>query len=63
LGPACTLIGEAKGNIVNIHLADQQVDFIDARFDIEVMDARHLANIIAAIRTCPSVEGVERVRG
>lgn len=63
LGQVCGLIGEAKGNIVNIHLADQQVDFIDARFDIEVMDARHLANIIAAIRTCPSVEGVERVRG
>ena len=63
LGQVCGLIGEARGNIVNIHLADQQVDFIDARFDVEVMDARHLANIIAAIRTCPSVEGVERVRG
>lgn len=63
LGQVCTLIGEAKGNIVNIHLSNQQVDFLDAEFVVEVMDARHLTNIAAAIRTNPQVEGVERIRG
>lgn len=63
LGQVCTLIGEAKGNIINIHISNNQIDFLDTEFDIEVMDARHLTNISAAIRTCPSVEGVDRVRG
>ncbi|WP_438263800.1 RelA/SpoT family protein [Asticcacaulis aquaticus] len=63
LGQVCTLIGEARGNIVNINLTNQQVDFLDAEFEVEVMDARHLTNINAAIRTNPSVEGVERIRG
>lgn len=63
LGQVCTLIGEAKGNIVNIRLSNQQVDFLDAEFEVEVLDARHLTNITAAIRTNPSVEGVERIRG
>jgi GTP diphosphokinase / guanosine-3',5'-bis(diphosphate) 3'-diphosphatase len=63
LGQACVLIGEARGNIVNIHLSPNQVDFLYAEFDIEVMDARHLTHISAALRTCPSVESVERVRG
>jgi GTP diphosphokinase / guanosine-3',5'-bis(diphosphate) 3'-diphosphatase len=63
LGQICTLIGEAKGNIINISLNNQQIEFSQTEFDIEVMDTRHLSHIVAAIRTCPSVEGVERVRG
>ncbi|MBW8880269.1 MAG: bifunctional (p)ppGpp synthetase/guanosine-3',5'-bis(diphosphate) 3'-pyrophosphohydrolase [Asticcacaulis sp.] len=63
LGKACTLIGEARGNIVNIQIAPHAVDFLDIDFDIEVMDARHITNISAALRTSPMIESVDRVRG
>jgi (p)ppGpp synthase/HD superfamily hydrolase len=33
------------------------------RFDIEVADVKHLANILAAMRTSKTVREVERVRG
>jgi (p)ppGpp synthase/HD superfamily hydrolase len=32
-------------------------------FDIEVADAKHLTNILAAMRTSKGVKEVERVRG
>ncbi len=63
LGQACTIIGEARGNIFNLRMHHRQSDFFDVDFDIEVMDARHLTHIAAALRACPSVETVERVRG
>jgi guanosine-3',5'-bis(diphosphate) 3'-pyrophosphohydrolase len=63
LGQACTLIGEAGGNIVNLHMHHRQADFFDADFDIDVKDARHLTHIAAALRACPSVEEVERGGG
>ncbi len=63
LGQACTLIGEAKGNIININIAPDQLDFLDIEFDIEVVDARHITNIAASLKTSPLIESVERVRG
>ena len=39
------------------------VPYADAGFDIEVLDARHITNISAALRTSPMIESVERVRG
>ncbi len=63
LGQACTLIGEAGGNIVNLRMHHRQADFFDADFDIDVKDARHLTHIAAALRACPSVEDVERGGG
>jgi GTP diphosphokinase / guanosine-3',5'-bis(diphosphate) 3'-diphosphatase len=63
LGQACTLIGEAGGNIVNMRMHHRQSDFFDVDFDIDVTGARHLTNIGAALRACPSVETVDRVRG
>ena len=63
LGQACTIIGEAGGNIINMRMTHRQSDFFDVDFDIEVMDARHLTHIAAALRACPSVETVDRARG
>ncbi len=62
LGQACTLIGEAGGNIVNMRMHHRQSDFFDVDFDIDVTGARHLTNIAAALRACPSVETVDRVK-
>ena len=63
LGAACILIGDAKGNIINIHIGENQHDFLTVAFDIEVFDAKHMTNIVAALRTSPTVDSVERIRG
>jgi GTP pyrophosphokinase/guanosine-3',5'-bis(diphosphate) 3'-pyrophosphohydrolase len=63
LGQACTVIGEASGNIVGVNMRHRHTNFFDVDFDVEVRDARHLTNIAAALRACPSVETVERARG
>jgi len=63
LGQVCTIIGEAGGNIVGLHMDHRHSTFFDADFDIEVKDVRHLTHIAAALRACPSVETVERARG
>ncbi len=63
LGQACTVIGEAGGNIVNLRMHRRHADFFDVDFDVEVKDARHLTHIAAALRANPSIETVERGRG
>lgn len=63
LGQACTIIGEAGANIVNLKMRHRQADFFDVDFDLEVADARHLTNVAAALRACPPVETVDRTRG
>ena len=63
MGQACTIIGEAGGNIIAINLRHRHTDFFDVDFTLEVQDARHLTHIAAALRACPSVETVERARG
>ncbi len=63
LGQACTVIGEAGGNIVGMNMHHRHNNFFDVDFDIEVKDARHLTHIAAALRACPSVETVERAKG
>jgi GTP pyrophosphokinase/guanosine-3',5'-bis(diphosphate) 3'-pyrophosphohydrolase len=63
LGQVCTIIGEARGNILNLKMSHRQSDFFDVDFDVEVADARHLTHIAAALRACPAVETVDRVKG
>ncbi len=64
LGQACTIIGEAGGNIVGLRMDHRgRSDFFDVDIDLEVRDARHLTNIAAALRACPPIETVERARG
>jgi guanosine-3',5'-bis(diphosphate) 3'-pyrophosphohydrolase len=63
LGQACTVIGEASGNIVGVNMRHRHTNFFDVDFNVEVRDARHLTHIAAALRACPSVETVERARG
>jgi GTP pyrophosphokinase/guanosine-3',5'-bis(diphosphate) 3'-pyrophosphohydrolase len=63
LGHVCTIIGDAGGNILNLRMRRRQADFFDVDFDLEVMDAKHLTHIAAALRACPPVETVERAKG
>jgi GTP pyrophosphokinase/guanosine-3',5'-bis(diphosphate) 3'-pyrophosphohydrolase len=63
LGQACTIIGEAGGNIRNLRMHHRQADFFDVDFDLDVMDAKHLTHIAAARRACPPIETVDRAKG
>jgi len=63
LGQVTTLIGEAGGNIINLVMSHRQQDFFDVDIDMEVEDAKHATTIMAALRTNPSVDTVERAGG
>jgi GTP pyrophosphokinase/guanosine-3',5'-bis(diphosphate) 3'-pyrophosphohydrolase len=63
LADLCRVIAENEGDIINLRLAKRTTEFFDMIFDIEVADARHLTNIVAAMRTSKAVIEVERVRG
>ncbi|MBI1249901.1 MAG: RelA/SpoT family protein [Alphaproteobacteria bacterium] len=63
LAHLCGIIAENEGNILNIRTDKRTNDFFDLIFDVEVADARHLTNILAAMRTSKSVRDAERVRG
>jgi GTP pyrophosphokinase/guanosine-3',5'-bis(diphosphate) 3'-pyrophosphohydrolase len=63
LGQVCTIIGEAGGNIIGLVMHHRHGQFFDTEVDLEVRDVRHLTNIAAALRACPTVETVERARG
>ncbi len=63
LGQICTLIGEARGNIVNMRMHHRQPGFFDVDVEIDVMDARHITQLMAGLRACPAVETVDRIKG
>jgi GTP pyrophosphokinase/guanosine-3',5'-bis(diphosphate) 3'-pyrophosphohydrolase len=63
LGQVTTLIGEAGGNIINLVMSHRQQDFFDVDIDMEVEDAKHATTLMAALRTNPSVDTVDRARG
>lgn len=62
LGQACTIIGDAGANIVNLQMHHRHQDFFDVEIELEVKDAKHLTHIAAALRANPSVETVDRAR-
>ncbi len=63
LGTVSTVIGRNGGDITNIKLTNRTVDFWEMILDICVTDINHLNNIIAALRSTPTVVSVERAKG
>lgn len=63
LGNLTTVIGKSEGNIHNLKITNRSQDFFEMLVDVEVRDVKHLTNIMAALRACPSVSSVERARG
>ncbi len=63
LGNLTTVIGKSEGNIHNLKITNRSQDFFEMLVDVEVRDVKHLTNIMAALRACPSVSSVERSRG
>ncbi len=63
LGKVTTVIANNNGNISNINFLVRKIDFFEILIDIEVRDAKHLENIIAALRMEPLVSSLERLKG
>ena len=57
------VIARNNGNISNLRIIHRSPDFFDMILDIEVADAKHLADITAALRATPAISTVERARG
>ncbi len=55
-------VGRSQGNIMDIKTITRTPDFFDMAFDIEVLDARHLSHIVAAMRACNCVVFADRAR-
>ncbi len=55
-------VGRSKGNIMDIKSLTRSPDFFDMAFDVEVLDARHLSHIVAAMRACNCVVAANRAR-
>ncbi len=63
LGKVTTVIAKNNGNISNINFTERKTDFFELIIDIEVRDANHLQNIIAALRMEKEVSSLERLKG
>ena len=63
LGKITTVIAKNNGNISNINFSIRNIDFFEIIIDIEVRDANHLKNIIAALRLVSEVSSLERIKG
>ncbi|MBR45328.1 MAG: bifunctional (p)ppGpp synthetase/guanosine-3',5'-bis(diphosphate) 3'-pyrophosphohydrolase [Rhodospirillaceae bacterium] len=63
LGELAMAIAKSKGNINNLKITNRSAEFFDFLVDVEVQDARHLTDIIAALRAVSCVSSVERARG
>ena len=60
LASVTTLISQNQGNITNIQLLSRETDFFKFFIDVEVAHVRHMTSIIAALRSNPTVESIER---
>ncbi len=62
LGRVCTLIGEQRANISNLFISNRTRERFHFRIEIEVMDLRHLYNVIHAVGMDSGVINVGRFR-
>jgi GTP diphosphokinase / guanosine-3',5'-bis(diphosphate) 3'-diphosphatase len=55
-------VGRSQGNIMDVKSLTRTSEFFDMAFDVEVTGAKHLAHIIAAMRSCNCVVHASRAR-
>ncbi|MEM1289727.1 MAG: bifunctional (p)ppGpp synthetase/guanosine-3',5'-bis(diphosphate) 3'-pyrophosphohydrolase [Pseudomonadota bacterium] len=62
LGHICTLIGEQKANISDLHFVDRKADFYRLFIDVDLRDAEHLHAVMLAVEAESNVAEVLRHR-
>ncbi len=62
LAEIAQIVGENNGNIANIRTQSRSSDFIDMQMDVEVVDAKHLSHIVAALRASRAVASAKRAK-
>ncbi len=62
LGRICTLIGERKANISDLHFQDRKPDFYRLRVDVDLSDAEQLHTVISALEAESDVAQIARWR-
>ncbi len=62
LGHICTLIGQQRANISDLHFVDRKPDFYSIVIEVEVSDVEHLHRILTALEAESDVAQVERWR-
>ncbi len=62
LGRICTLIGEQKANISDLHFIDRKPDFYRLLIDVDLRDAEHLHTVMTALEAESDVAAIERHR-
>ena len=62
LGHICTLIGEQKANISDLHFVDRKPDFYRLILDADLRNAEHLHSVLLALEAETNVTSVARHR-
>ncbi|MFC2969917.1 RelA/SpoT family protein [Acidimangrovimonas pyrenivorans] len=62
LGHICTLIGEQKANISDLHFVDRKPDFYRLIIEVDLRDVEHLHNVMTALEAESDVAQLERYR-
>ncbi|RLL64115.1 RelA/SpoT family protein [Paenirhodobacter hankyongi] len=62
LGHICTLIGQQKANISDLHFIDRKPDFYSLVVEVELRDVEHLHMLLTALEAETDVAQVERWR-
>ena len=62
LGRICTLIGEQKANISDLHFLDRKPDFYRLIMDVDLRDIEHLHAVMLALEADSEVASISRYR-
>lgn len=63
LASIAAVVAKHGGNISNLKITDRDIDFFTMFMDVEVHDAKHLAQIVSALRANRLISTAERQRG
>ncbi len=61
LARIATVIGDHDGNIDTVKMVGRRADFTRMLISLEVLDLKHLKDILAGLKALPAVSSVERV--
>ncbi|MFO1152652.1 MAG: bifunctional (p)ppGpp synthetase/guanosine-3',5'-bis(diphosphate) 3'-pyrophosphohydrolase [Rhodospirillales bacterium] len=62
LSSLTSVIAKSGGNITNLRIVSRTTQFFDILVDLEVRNATHLTDVVAALRATPAVHTADRAR-